>query len=169
MRSLRNFRFNFQKADMSPRSRRVFFRARFALERSARQKEGVGNAGRPMHPQPRVQKRVESTRASSPQVYRKHPTFPHAMVLTVYFVLSPVIGLFCHRRPTDMAGPRPVGPTSPPQDLTPASRCQDHTTSPSARSSTSSARRLASIASRPASVTIARAPLMWDGTRWIYN
>jgi hypothetical protein len=27
------------------------------------------------------------------------------------------------------AGPRPVGPTSPPQDLTPASRCQDRTTS----------------------------------------
>ena len=26
------------------------------------------------------------------------PAFPHAMVLTVSFVLSPVIGLFCHRR-----------------------------------------------------------------------
>jgi hypothetical protein len=31
--------------------------------------------------------------------------------------LSPVTGLFCHRRLTDMAGPRPVGPTSPPKDL----------------------------------------------------
>jgi hypothetical protein len=29
---------------------------------------------------------------------RIHPTFPHAMVLTVSFVLSPVIGLVCHRR-----------------------------------------------------------------------
>jgi hypothetical protein len=27
----------------------------------------------------------------------KHPAFPHAMVLTVYFALSPVIGLSCHR------------------------------------------------------------------------
>src|ERR1019366_7196600 len=27
-----------------------------------------------------------------------HPAFPHAMVLTVSFVLSPVTGLFCHRR-----------------------------------------------------------------------
>jgi hypothetical protein len=28
----------------------------------------------------------------------EHPAFPHAMVLTVSFVLSPVIGLVCHRR-----------------------------------------------------------------------
>jgi hypothetical protein len=27
-----------------------------------------------------------------------HPAFPHAMVLTVSFVLSPMIGLCCHRR-----------------------------------------------------------------------
>jgi hypothetical protein len=27
----------------------------------------------------------------------EHPAFPHAMVLTVSFVLSPVIGLVCHR------------------------------------------------------------------------
>src|SRR5665811_2159210 len=26
-----------------------------------------------------------------------HPASPHAMVLTVSFVLSPAIGLFCHR------------------------------------------------------------------------
>ena len=31
--------------------------------------------------------------------------------------------------------PRPVGPTKPPQDLTPASRRQNHTTSPSASAS----------------------------------
>src|SRR5215218_6160742 len=54
------------------------------------------------------------------------------MVLTGYFVISPVIGLCCHRHLANMAGPRPVGPTSPPQNLTPASRRQDHTTSPSA-------------------------------------
>jgi len=38
---------------------------------------------------------------------------------TAYFVLSPVSGLFCHRRC--------MGPTS---SLTPGSRRQDHTTSP---------------------------------------
>ena len=32
------------------------------------------------------------------EVRRDHPAFPHAMVLTVSFVLSPVTGLFCHRR-----------------------------------------------------------------------
>jgi hypothetical protein len=27
-----------------------------------------------------------------------HPAFPHAMVFTAYFALSPVTGLSCHRR-----------------------------------------------------------------------
>src|SRR4051795_8783625 len=39
----------------------------------------------------------EHTR-SSPWVHRSNPAFPHAMVLTVSFVISPVIGLCCHRR-----------------------------------------------------------------------
>jgi hypothetical protein len=34
--------------------------------------------------------------------HRIHPAFPHAMVLTASFVLSPVIGLSCHRRLADM-------------------------------------------------------------------
>jgi hypothetical protein len=59
--------------------------------------EGVGNAGCSMHPQPRVGKN-RTTRASSPQVHRFRPAFPHAMVLTVYPVIFPVIGLCCHRR-----------------------------------------------------------------------
>src|ERR1700720_3414001 len=41
----------------------------------------------------------------------EHPAFPHAMVLTAYFVLSPVIGLFCHRRLRIEGCQRPVGPT----------------------------------------------------------
>ena len=60
----------------------------------------------------------------------EHPAFPHAMVLTAYFVLSPVIGLFV----TVVSGTglsarlgRLASAT-----LTPASRRQDHTTSPSA-------------------------------------
>src|SRR5712672_1513178 len=35
---------------------------------------------------------------TSIRVPRNHPAFPHAMVLTVSFALSPVIGLSCHRR-----------------------------------------------------------------------
>jgi hypothetical protein len=49
---------------------------------------------------------------------------PCAMVLTVSFVLSPVTGLFCHRRVAEKN----------PRNLTPASGRQDHTTSPSAAS-----------------------------------
>src|SRR4051794_33635335 len=79
------------------------------------------------------------------------PAFPHAMVLTVSFVISPVIGLCCHRR------------FASEQSLTPASRRQDHTTSPSAFSTVRQRCLIASIASRPASVTIASAP-WWDET-----
>jgi hypothetical protein len=49
------------------------------------------------------------------------PGIPYAMVLTVSFALSPVIGLSCHRRLRNLFA-----------SLTPASRHQDHTTSPSA-------------------------------------
>src|SRR4051794_9902854 len=79
------------------------------------------------------------------------PAFPHAMVLTVSFAISPVIGLVCHRR------------FASEQSLTPASRRQNHTTSPSAFSAVRQRRLIASIASRPASVTIASAP-WWDET-----
>jgi hypothetical protein len=54
------------------------------------------------------------------------------MVLTAYFVLSPVTGLSCHRHWRIKAHHDPVGQIAPPQDLTPASGRQDHTTSPSA-------------------------------------
>src|SRR6266851_8059903 len=63
-------------------------------------KEGVGNAGCPWHPRPRVHLVVvERTRVTTST--RNHPASPHAMVLTVSFVLSPAIGLFCHRRLAD--------------------------------------------------------------------
>ena len=61
--------------------------------------EGAGNAGCPMHPQPRVVCRKHAR--WSPRSHRNHPAFPHAMVLTVSFVLSSVIGLSCHRRPQE--------------------------------------------------------------------
>ena len=77
------------------RSRRVC--ARVLLETSCPlTSEGVGNAGCPPHPQPRAQSVVEHTSVvtTSPPEY---PAFPHAMVLTAYVVISPVIGLVCHR------------------------------------------------------------------------
>ena len=57
------------------------------------------------------------------------------MVLTVSFVLSPVTGLFCHRRPADMFLSKPGWADATPQNLTPASGRQDHTTSPYAATS----------------------------------
>src|SRR5882672_10635000 len=77
---------------------------------------------------------VGSAHGSSPQVHRDHPAFPHAMVLTASFVLSPVTGLFCHRRLRILAvSVRSDRPAS--ANLTPASGRQDHTTSPSAATS----------------------------------
>src|SRR3981189_1374181 len=48
--------------------------------------EGVGNAGCPLHPQPRVRFALVEMHTSK-RVHRNHPAFPHAMVLTVSFVL----------------------------------------------------------------------------------
>src|ERR1700753_2957920 len=70
----------------------------------------------------------------------KSPAIPCAMVLTVSFALSPVIGLL---PPSSLRSLLL-------RNLTPASRRQDHTTSPSAIKVLSSAARLASTASRPA-------------------
>jgi len=75
------------------------------------------------------------------------------MVLTDYFVLSPVIGLFCHRRLARVL-----------RDLNAsveASGPYDFAVRINARSSKASH---ASTASRPASVTIASRPLWWDET-----
>src|SRR5258706_8356741 len=45
----------------------------------------------------------------------EHPAFPHAVVLTVSFVLSPVTGLSCHRRQRIWLSRNPVGPTRLPR------------------------------------------------------
>src|SRR3982075_2554612 len=95
--------------------------------------EGVGNAGCPLHPQPRVRS-VESTRVFT-TVAPEHPAFPHAMVLTVSFVLSPVTGLSCHRRLRTKVLSAPGRADLPSANLTPASGRQDHTTSPYAATS----------------------------------
>src|SRR5260221_14431955 len=56
------------------------------------------------------------------------------MVLTAYFALSPVTGLFCHRRPRIWL-PAPGRADRNSANLTPASGRQDHTTSPYAATS----------------------------------
>ena len=108
----------------------------------------MGNAGCPVHPQPRVRNgsfrmhtSIHSGRTGN------HPASPHAMVLTASFVLSPAIGFFATVACSVLTA-----------NLTPASRRQDHTTSPSA-SALFVKSAAASTASRPASVTMANAPL----------
>jgi hypothetical protein len=85
--------------------------------------EGAGNAGRVSAP--------AASRAKNKKhgelVHHGHTAtsgIPRAMVLTVSFVLSPEIGLYCLRR-----RPRCRSIIA---NLASASRCQDHTTSPSA-------------------------------------
>jgi hypothetical protein len=145
-------------------------------------KEGAGNAGRPVHPQPRVQN-VESTRVSSPQVHQNSPAFPHAMVLTVSFVLSPVIGLLSPSL-ADYGFVVPGWAFKTSANLTPAPGRQDHTTSPSAPASLVCARRDRSRKNPPCDpiarstlprpphpvptfVTIAKRPSCGTGWRWI--
>ncbi len=67
---------------------------------------------------------------------------------TAYVVISPAIGLFCHRRLRKSLS----------ANLTPASRRQDHTILPSASKALSSEAPPAATASSPASVTIAIRP-----------
>jgi hypothetical protein len=63
----------------------------------------------------------------------KHPAFPHASGFNGLFRALPGDRAFLPPSPSGLRlCPRPVGPTKPPLDLTPASRRQDHTTSPSA-------------------------------------
>src|SRR3954467_2167639 len=79
------------------------------------------------------------------------------MVLTVSFVISPVIGLGCHRRFALL------------QNLTPASRRQDHTTSPSAPARF--VKRAISVhrIPPPTSVTIAKRPSEEAGCELRYS
>src|SRR6202790_3901590 len=75
-------------------SRRM--RPRFASSFTLLEVEGAGKAGCALHPRSRVQnaykKRTRAYRFSG-----GNPAFP-ARWFTAYFALSPVTGLFCHRR-----------------------------------------------------------------------
>jgi hypothetical protein len=63
------------------------------------------------------------------------PGIPARNGFTTYFALSPVTGLFCHRRPRTNVVSAPGRADTTSANLTPASGRQDHTTSPYATTS----------------------------------
>jgi hypothetical protein len=69
-----------------------------------RKTEGAGNAGRAVRTHS-LACEIEKARKHSHHRYTASTGTPCAMVLTAYFVLSPVTGLFCHRR--SRIAPRP--------------------------------------------------------------
>jgi hypothetical protein len=74
-------------------SPRVFARVLPEMCRSLNS-EGAGNAGRLMRPQPRVQSRKHTSSHHGHTGITRHSP---RNGFTAYFVLSPAIGLFCHR------------------------------------------------------------------------
>jgi hypothetical protein len=87
------YRFLFQTAKPS-RSRGLIYPS-FCQIIGPRKREGAGNAGCFPHPQLRVQRM--KARRSIHHRYAEQSGIPCAMVLTISFVISPVIGLSCHR------------------------------------------------------------------------
>ena len=72
--------------------------ARVVHESFGPRNEGAGNAGRLMHPQPRVRNKIKHTSIVT-TVTPVSSGIPRAMVLTAYFVLSPATNSSCHRHP----------------------------------------------------------------------
>ena len=96
-------------------------------------KEGVGNAGCPLHPQPRVHLVVvERTRVTT-----STPESPDVPARNGFngFLRALVSGLFCHRRQRTNVLSKPGWADATSANLTPASGRQDHTTSPYATTS----------------------------------
>ena len=101
-----------------------------------------------MRPQPRMQNKKHTSIVTT--VTPERPGIPRAMVLTVSFVISPVIGLFCHRH----------------------LRCRKLDASVEASGPHDFAVRVSTVRQRclrvhripcPTSVTIAKRPSVWDG------
>jgi hypothetical protein len=79
--------------------------------------EGAGNAGCALHPRSRVQ-RVEKKRT---RAYRAAEAIRHSLRngFTAYFALSPENRALLSPSPHESWHVGPVGPSAPPQDLTP--------------------------------------------------
>jgi hypothetical protein len=123
--------------------------------------EGVGNAGCPPHPQPRVQS-VGSTRGSRHRSTGT-PGIPARNGFNGFLRALPGDRACLPPSPTDIGVSGPIGPTSPSANLTPASGRQDHTTSPSAVSAL--VRSAARVHRIPPRVRDDRdTPLKWDET-----
>src|SRR6266436_9396576 len=85
---------------------------------SLRKTEGAGKAGCPPHPWPVCKGRKHTVVTTG---VGGSSGLPCAMVLTVSFVISPATSSFLSPSPRELDGfTRPVGPTKPPRDLTPA-------------------------------------------------
>src|SRR6266851_3570420 len=97
-----------------------------------RKTEGVGNAGCPPHPQPRVQNLSEAHERSHREVRRDHPAFPHAMILTAYFVLSPVSEFVLSPSSADFRFCQTRSGRLNLRKFNTSNGCQDHTALPSA-------------------------------------
>jgi hypothetical protein len=163
--------------------------ARAVHASSPHKTEGVGNAGCPLHPQPRAQSVVKHTSVvtTSPP---DSPGIPARNGFNGFLRALPGDRACLSPSSNEYGFVCPVGPTWPPLDLTPASRRQDHTTSPSAATSFVSPpcdrsqahlhgpalrsrhtpNAAASTASHPASVTIAIRPSVGrDGNGYSFD
>jgi hypothetical protein len=144
-------RFDFSNSpDKSPHSRGAMRPSCACIFRP--ETEGVGNAGCPLHPQPRARS-VESTRVSH-----------HEFTGTPGIPARDGVNGFLRALPGDRA----LLPPSPPrnlllENLTPASGRQDHTASPSARVRSRQQRRSRPSHPNPTFVTIAKRPSVWAG------
>ena len=103
--------------DKHRRSRRAL-RSSYARNVSPLKIEGAGNAGCPMHPQPRARWVVKYAHEYSQRRHRITSGIPHAMVLTAYFALSPVTSSFLPPSPHGLKVSRArLGRLTPPQGL----------------------------------------------------
>jgi hypothetical protein len=133
---------------ISPRDAREVWQVIFALWKT----EGAGKTGCALHPRSRVQIPVEETHTSI-QVQRKHSGLPCAVVLRLTSCSPRRSGFLVTVAPEKLAS----------QELdagVEASGPHDFAVRLSLRSSVAA---LASTASRPAFVTIASRPSVWDG------
>ena len=117
-------------------------------------KEGAGNAGRRLRPQPCVQNKKHTSVVTT--VTPAIPAFP-ARWFYGFLRSLPGDRAFCLRRRPQCA--------SIVANLAPASGCQDATTSPSASRITRQLMGRRPSHPAPTFVTIAKRPLWWRGTR----